>query len=135
MHILLFVLVGGLLIKFFTISFLNKERMHFSFDERRYFNDEKSLAKVMRMKLQVKERVFFVVMIVLYLAAIIVYFSGNNEFGIWLLMSVVILQLVMNMVTDFSLYRTFYDKANLVMLVIWLFAIVGVVVLTNVYII
>lgn len=87
------------------------------------------------MKLQVKERVFFVVMIVLYLAAIIVYFSGNNEFGIWLLMSVVILQLVMNMVTDFSLYRTFYDKANLVMLVIWLFAIVGVVVLTNVYII
>src|SRR5699024_8235237 len=83
--------------------FLNKERIHFSFDERRYFTDEKSIAKVMRMKLQVKERVFFVVMIVLYLAAIIVYFSGNNEFGIWLLMSVVILQLIMNMVTDFSI--------------------------------
>lgn len=135
MHILLFVLIGGLLIKFFMTSFLDKERIHFSFDERRYFADEKNIAKVMRMKLQVKERIFFALMLVVYLVSLLIYFQGNTELGLWLLMSVIILQLIMNIVTDFSLYRAFYDKANLVMVVIWMIAIIGVIILTNVYII
>ncbi|WP_213809782.1 hypothetical protein [Jeotgalicoccus sp. WY2] len=58
MYILLFVLVAGLLIKFAMTTFLNDERIHFSFDERRYFSDEKAIAKIMRLKLVNIERVF-----------------------------------------------------------------------------
>lgn len=134
MYILLFVLVAGLLIKFAMTTFFNKERIHFSFDERRYFSDEKSIAKIMRLKLVNIERVFFFVMAVIFIAGSIIFFTGNITLGIWLLISVIILQIVLNIVADLKLYTAFYDKSNLAMIVIWVGLIVGLIILTNTYI-
>lgn len=134
MYILLFVLVAGLLIKFAMTTFFNKERIHFSFDERRYFSDEKSISKIMRLKLVNIERVFFFVMAVIFIAGSIIFFTGNITLGIWLLISVIILQIVLNIVADLKLYTAFYDKSNLAMIVIWVGLIVGLIILTNTYI-
>lgn len=134
MYILLFVLVAGLLIKFAMTTFFNKERIHFSFDERRYFSDEKSIAKIMRLKLVNIERVFFFIMAVIFIAGSIIFFTGNITLGIWLLISVIILQIVLNIVADLKLYTAFYDKSNLAMIVIWVGLIVGLIILTNTYI-
>lgn len=134
MYILLFVLVAGLLIKFAMTTFFNKERIHFSFDERRYFSDEKSISKIMRLKLVNIERVFFFVMAVIFIAGSIIFFTGNITLGIWLLISVITLQIVLNIVADLKLYTAFYDKSNLAMIVIWVGLIVGLIILTNTYI-
>src|SRR5690625_4295254 len=120
MYILLFVLVLGLLIKFAMTTFLNDERLHFSFDERRYFSDEKAIAKIMRLKLVNIERVFLSVMTVLFIVGAIIFFTGNITLGIWLLIGVIILQLILNIVIDFRLYTAFYDKSNLVMTITWI---------------
>ncbi|WP_026865744.1 hypothetical protein [Jeotgalicoccus marinus] len=136
MHILLFVLVAGLLIKFATTSFFDQDRIHFSFDERRYFNDEKeTIAKIMRLNLVKKERIFFIVMTLVYITSIILYFSGNITLGLSALVLVIILQLLLNIMTDFLLYTAFYDKANLFMIAIWLVLIAAVIILSNMYII
>lgn len=134
MYILLFVLVAGLLIKFAMTTFLNDERIHFSFDERRYFSDEKAIAKVMRLKLVNIERVFFFIMTAVFIVGAIIFFTGNITLGIWLLIGVIILQLILNIITDFKLYTAFYDKANLAMTVIWAGLIIGLIILTNTYI-
>lgn len=134
MYILLFVLVAGLLIKFAMTTFLNDERIHFSFDERRYFSDEKAIAKVMRLKLVNIERVFFFIMTAVFIAGALIFFTGNITLGIWLLSGVIILQLVLNIVTDLKLYTAFYDKSNLAMTVIWAGLIIGLIILTNTYI-
>lgn len=136
MHILLFVLVAGLLIKFAATSFFDQDRIHFSFDERRYFNDEEeTIAKIMRLNLVTKERIFLIIMTVTYLASLIIYFSGNITLGLSVLILVLILQLILNIMTDFLLYTAFYDKANLVMIVIWIILIAAVITLSNMYII
>lgn len=134
MYILLFVLVLGLLIKFAMTTFLNDERLHFSFDERRYFSDEKAIAKIMRLKLVNIERIFFSVMTVLFIVGAIIFFTGNITLGIWLLIGVIILQLILNIVIDLRLYSAFYDKSNLFMTIIWLGLIIGLIILTNIYI-
>lgn len=134
MYILLFVLVGGLLLKFAMTTFFNDDRLHFSFDERRYFSDEKAIGKIMRLKLVNIERVFLVIMTVVFIIGAVVFFTGNITLGVWLLVSVVILQLILNIVTDFRLYTAFHDKSNLVMTVIWLLLIIGLIILTNIYI-
>ena len=134
MYILLFVLVAGLLIKFAMTTFLNDERIHFSFDERRYFSDEKAIAKIMRLKLVNIERVFFFIMTAVFIVGAIIFFTGNITLGIWLLIGVIILQLILNIITDFKLYTAFYDKANLAMTVIWAGLIIGLIILTNTYI-
>lgn len=134
MYILLFVLVAGLLIKFAMTTFLNDERIHFSFDERRYFSDEKAIAKIMRLKLVNIERVFFFVMTAVFITGALIFFTGSITLGIWLLIGVIILQLVLNIVTDFKLYTAFHDKSNLVMTVIWAGLIIGLIILTNTYI-
>lgn len=133
MYILLFVLVAGLLIKFAMTTFFNDERIHFSFDERRYFSDEKAIAKIMRLKLVNIERVFFFIMTAVFIAGALIFFTGNITLGIWLLIGVIILQLMLNIVTDFKLYTAFYDKSNLVMTVIWAGLIIGLIILTNIY--
>ena len=133
MYILLFILVAGLLIKFTMTTFFNKDRLHSSFDERRYFSDEKAIAKIMRLQLVKIERIFLVIMIIVFLAGAAIFFSGNIVLGVWLLISVIILQLIMNIITDFRLYTAVYDKANLVMTFIWLVLIAGLIVLTNSY--
>ena len=136
MHILLFVLVAGLLIKFAATSFFDQDRIHFSFDERRYFNDEEeTIAKIMRLNLVKKERIFFIVMTLVFITSIILYFSGNITLGLSALVLVIILQLLLNIKTDFLLYTAFYDKANLVMIAIWLILIAAVIILSNMYII
>ncbi|MCK1975647.1 hypothetical protein LNK15_01080 [Jeotgalicoccus huakuii] len=136
MHILLFVLVAGLLIKFAATSFFDQDRIHFSFDERRYFNDEEeTIAKIMRLNLVMKERIFFIVMTLVYITSIILYFSGNITLGLSALVLVIILQLLLNIMTDFLLYTAFYDKANLVMIVIWIILIAAVIILSSIYII
>lgn len=134
MYILLFVLVLGLLIKFAMTTFFNDERLHFSFDERRYFSDEKAIAKIMRLNLVKIERIFLSVMTVLFIIGAIIFFMGNVTLGIWLLIGVIILQLVLNIVIDFRLYTAFYDKSNLVMTIIWIGLIIGLIILTNIYI-
>lgn len=134
MYILLFILVAGLLIKFAMTTFFNDNRLHFSFDERRYFSDEKAIAKIMRLKLVNIERVFFIVMTVIFVIGAVIFFSGGITLGIWLLIGVIILQLVLNIVTDFRLYTAFHDKSNLVMMVIWVGLIIGLIILTNIYI-
>ena len=134
MYILLFILVAGLLIKFAMTTFLNDERIHFSFDERRYFSDEKAIAKIMRLKLVNIERVFFFIMTAVFIVGALIFFTGNITLGIWLLIGVIILQLVLNIVTDFKLYTAFYDKSNLAMTVIWAGLIIGLIILTNTYI-
>lgn len=134
MYILLFVLVLGLLIKFAMTTFLNDERLHFSFDERRYFSDEKAIAKIMRLKLVNIERIFLSVMTVLFIVGAIIFFTGNITFGIWLLIGVIILQLILNIVIDLRLYSAFYDKSNLIMTIIWVGLIIGLIILTNIYI-
>ena len=68
-----------------------------------------------------------------FLAGAAIFFSGNIVLGVWLLISVIILQLIMNIITDFRLYTAVYDKANLVMTFIWLVLIAGLIVLTNSY--
>lgn len=136
MHILLFILVAGLLIKFAATSFFDQDRIHFSFDERRYFNDEEeTIAKIMRLNLVKKERMFFIVMTLVFITSIILYFSGNITLGLSALVLVIILQLLLNIMTDFLLYTAFYDKANLVMIAIWLILIATVIILSNMYII
>lgn len=134
MYILLFVLVAGLLFKFAMTTFFNDDRLHFSFDERRYFSDEKAIGRIMRLKLVNIERVFLVIMTVVFIIGAVVFFTGNITLGVWLLVSVVILQLILNIVTDFRLYTAFHDKSNLVMTVIWLLLIIGLIILTNIYI-
>lgn len=134
MYILLFVLVLGLLIKFSMTTFVSKERLHFSFDERRYFSDEKAIAKIMRLNLIKIERIFLIAMAILFLIAAIIFFIGIINLSIWLLVGVVILQLILNIVVDFRLYTAFYDKSNLVMMVIWVGVIIGLIILTNIYI-
>lgn len=134
MYILLFVLVGGLLLKFAMTTFFNDDRLHFSFDERRYFSDEKAIGKIMRLKLVNIERVFLVIMTVVFIIGAAVFFTGNITLGVWILVSVVILQLILNIVTDFKLYTALHDKSNLVMTVIWLLLIIGLIILTNIYI-
>lgn len=134
MYILLFVLVAGLLIKFAMTTYFNDERIHFSFDERRYFSDEKAIAKIMRLKLVNIERVFFFVMTAVFITGALIFFTGSITLGIWLLIGVIILQLVLNIVTDFKLYTAFHDKSNLAMTVIWAGLIIGLIILTNTYI-
>ncbi|CAM4214463.1 hypothetical protein [Jeotgalicoccus halotolerans] len=134
MYILLFVLVAGLLLKFAMTTFFNDDRLHFSFDERRYFSDEKAIGKIMRLKLVYIERVFLVLMTVVFIIGAAVFFTGNITLGVWFLVSVVILQLILNIVTDFKLYTALHDKSNLVMTVIWLLLIIGLIILTNIYI-
>lgn len=134
MYILLFVLVAGLLIKFAMTTFFNAEKIHFSFDERRYFSDEKAIAKIMRLKLVNIERVFFFLMCAVFILGVVIFFTGNTTLGIWLLIGVIILQIVLNIVADFKLYTAFYDKSNLAMIVIWVGLITGLIILTNTYI-
>lgn len=134
MYILLFVLVAGLLLKFAMTTFFNDDRLHFSFDERRYFSDEKAIGKIMRLKLVYIERVFLVLMTVVFIIGAAVFFTENITLGVWFLVSVVILQLILNIVTDFKLYTALHDKSNLVMTVIWLLLIIGLIILTNIYI-
>lgn len=134
MYILLFVLVGGLLIKFAMTTFFNDERIHFSFDERRYFSDEKAIAKIMRLKLVNIERVFFFIMTAVFIFGSIIFFTGNITLGIWFLIGVIILQIMLNIVADVKLYTAFHDKSNLAMTVIWVGLIVGLIILTNIYI-
>lgn len=134
MYILLFILVAGLLIKFAVTTFFNDDRLHFSFDERRYFSDEKSIGKIMRLKLVNIERVFLIVMTAVFVIGAVIFFTGNITPGIWLLITVIILQLVLNIVTDFRLYTAFHDKSNLVMMVIWTGLIAALIILTNIYI-
>ena len=133
MYILLFVLVAGLLIKFAMTTFFNDERLHFSFDERRYFIEEEAIAKIMRLQLVKIERAFLILMTLVFIAGAVLFFTGSQTIGIWLLISVIILQLVLNMITDIKLYSAFYDKSNLVMTVIWLALIAGLIILTNTY--
>lgn len=136
MHILLFVLIAGLLIKFTATSFFDQDRIHFSFDERRYFNDEEeTIAKIMRLKLVSKERIFLIIMTLVYITSLVLYFSGNISLGLGALILVLILQLCLNIMTDFLLYTAFYDKANLIMIIIWTVMIVAVMVLSSIYII
>lgn len=136
MHILLFVLIAGLLIKFTATSFFDQDRIHFSFDERRYFNDEEeTIAKIMRLKLVSKERIFLIIMTLVYITSLVLYFSGNISLGLGALILVLILQLCLNIMTDFLLYTAFYDKANLIMIIIWIVMIVAVMVLSSIYII
>lgn len=133
MYILLFVLVAGLLIKFAMTTFFNDERLHFSFDERRYFIEEEAIAKIMRLQLVKIERAFLILMTLVFIAGAVLFFTGSQTIGIWLLISVIILQLVLNIITDIKLYSAFYDKSNLVMTVIWLALIAGLIILTNTY--
>lgn len=122
-HILLFILFGGLLIKSSYTHFISKRKRYFAFDDRRY-TEEDDFLKIERLNIKMLERVFLVIMTLTYAAALILLFTGQESLSIWVLATVLAWQFLLSSIIDFKLYTAFHDKSHLVLSVIWVIAVV-----------
>lgn len=124
MYILLMILFAGLVLKGFYTHFFSKTRRYFSFDERRYTQDEDNLLKLQSLNIRDLERIFLILMAITHILAVFLYGIGSGELSVWVLATVLVWQLLLSSIIDFRLYKAFYDRAHLVMAVIWIIAIV-----------
>lgn len=123
MHILLFVLFGGLITKSVYTHFFSKKKRYFAFDESRY-TEEEDFLKISQLNIKMLERVFLIIMILTYITSVVMLVTGFESQSIWVLATVLVWQFILSSIIDFRLYTAFHDKSHLFLSVIWVLAVV-----------
>ncbi|WP_020006711.1 hypothetical protein [Salinicoccus albus] len=120
---LIFILLAGLLIKSFYTHYISEKRKYFSFDDRRFTDDD--YLKVQDLNIGSIERVFLYVMLALYILALGVHLFINPVWAVWIAALFVSTMLTLSIVVDLKLYTVSYDKSHLVMVAIWAIVIIA----------
>ncbi|HIW13716.1 MAG TPA: hypothetical protein H9891_11245 [Candidatus Salinicoccus stercoripullorum] len=119
-----FILFGGQLIKSFYTHYISEKRKYFSFDDRRFTEDD--YMKVQDLNIGGLERVFLYIMFAIYAGALLVHLFLSPILSIWLLGAFFSCILLLSVIVDLKLYTIAYDKTHIIMAVIWLVMIIGI---------
>lgn len=119
-----FILFAGQLIKSFYTHYISEKRKYFSFDDRRFTDDD--YLKVQDLKIGQLERIFLYIMLAIYIAALLVHLFISPVFSIWLLGLFFSSILLLSLLVDLKLYTIARDKSHIIMAVIWLVMIIGI---------
>lgn len=115
--VLIYILLAGLLIKSFYTHYISERRKYFSFDDRRFTDDD--YLKVQDLNIEKLERIFLFFMLFLFLLALGVHLFVDPVLSIWLIALFVSSMLTLSLIVDIRLYTISYDRSHLVMSVIW----------------
>src|SRR5699024_9548478 len=113
-----FILFGGQLIKSFYTHYISEKRKYFSFDDRRFTEDD--YMKVQDLNMGGLELVFLYIVFDIYARALLVQPSLSPIVLIWLLCAFFSLFLLLSVIVDLTLYPIAYDQTHIIMAVIWL---------------
>ncbi len=119
-----FILFAGQLIKSFYTHYISDKRKYFSFDDRRFTDDD--YLKVQDLKIGQLERIFLYIMLAIYVSALLVHIFISPILSIWLLGIFFSSILLLSLLVDLKLYTVAYDKSHIIMAVIWLVMIIGI---------
>lgn len=119
-----FILFAGQLIKSFYTHYISEKRKYFSFDDRRFTDDD--YLKVQDLNIGRLERTFLYIMLVIYVAALLVHLFLSPILSIWLLGAFFSSILLLSMIVDLKLYTVAHDRTHIIMAVIWLVMIIGI---------
>lgn len=119
-----FILLAGLLIKSFYTHYISEKRKYFSFDDRRFTDDD--YLKVQDLNIGSIERIFLYIMLFLYIIALLVHLFINPVWSIWIVALFVSAMLTLSIIVDLKLYTVSHDKSHLVMVGIWTIVIIAV---------
>ncbi len=120
---LTYILLAGILIQNFYTHFFSEKRNYFSFDDRRFTDDD--YLKVQNLGIGKIERIFLIIMLVLSLMALSIHLFFDPVLSIWAIVSVVGMLLILNVIVDLKLYTVTYSKSHLLMAGFWLVIIIG----------
>lgn len=120
---LTYILLAGILIQNFYTHFFSEKRNYFSFDDRRFTDDD--YLKVQDLGIRKIERIFLIIMLVLSLAALSIHLFLDPVLSIWAIALVVGMLLLLNVIVDLKLYTVTYAKSHLFMAGLWLAIIIG----------
>lgn len=119
-----FILFAGQLIKSFYTHYISEKRKYFSFDDRRFTDDD--YVKVQDLKIGRLERTFLYIMLAIYVAALLVHLFLSPILSIWLLGAFFSSILLLSMIVDLKLYTVAHDRTHIIMAVVWLVMIIGI---------
>ncbi|WP_017547701.1 hypothetical protein [Salinicoccus carnicancri] len=119
-----FILFAGQLIKSFYTHYISEKRKYFSFDDRRFTDDD--YLKVQDLNIDRLERTFLYIMLAVYVAALLAHLFLNPILSIWLLGAFFSCILLLSMIVDLKLYTIGHDRTHIIMAVIWLAMIIGI---------
>lgn len=119
-----FILFAGQLIKSFYTHYISEKRKYFSFDDRRFTDDD--YLKVQSLNIRQLERTFLYIMLAIYVAALLVHLFVSPIISIWILGVFFSSILLLSLLVDLKLYTVSYDKTHIIMAVIWLVMITGI---------
>ena len=119
-----FILFAGQLIKSFYTHYISEKRKYFSFDDRRFTDDD--YLKVQDLNIGRLERVFLYIMLTVYVAALLVHLFLNPILSIWLLGAFFSCILLLSVLVDLKLYTVAHDRTHIIMAVIWMVMIIGI---------
>lgn len=120
---LTYTLLAGILIQNFYTHFFSEKRNYFSFDDRRFTDDD--YLKVQDLGIGKIERIFLNIMLVLSLIALSIHLFFDPVLSIWAIASVVAMLMILNVIVDLKLYTVTYSKSHLFMAGLWLVIIIG----------
>ncbi|GAB3067008.1 hypothetical protein ACFOU0_00200 [Salinicoccus sesuvii] len=121
---LIYILFAGLLLKSFHTRYISEKRKYFSFDDRRFTDDD--YLKVQSLHLGRLENVFLFIMLVLLLLALGIHIFVDPVLSIWILGAFVATMMLLSLIVDFKLYTVTYDRSHLIMAIIWSGVVVGI---------
>lgn len=119
-----FILFAGQLIKSFYTHYISEKRKYFSFDDRRFTDDD--YLKVQDLNIGRLERTFLYIMLAIYVAALLVHLFLSPILSIWLLGAFFSSILLLSMIVDLKLYTVAHDRTHIIMAVVWLVMIIGI---------
>ncbi|WP_246153245.1 hypothetical protein [Salinicoccus hispanicus] len=120
----MYILFAGLLLKSFHTHYISDKRKYFSFDDRRFTDDD--YLKVQDLNIGRLEGIFLFTMLGLLLLALGVHLFIDPVLSIWFLGIFVAVMMLLSLIVDLKLYTVAHDRSHLVMAVIWLAVILGI---------
>lgn len=121
---LMYILFAGLLLKSFHTRYISEKRKYFSFDDRRFTDDD--YLKVQGLNIGRLEGIVLFIMLALLVLALGIHLFIDPVLSIWLLGIFVAVMMLLSLIVDLKLYTVAYDRSHLIMAIIWFGVIVGV---------
>ncbi|TVT28267.1 hypothetical protein FO441_07600 [Salinicoccus cyprini] len=121
---LIYILFAGLLLKSFHTRYISEKRKYFSFDDRRFTDDD--YLKVQDLNIGRLEGIFLFIMLGVLLLALGVHLFIDPVLSVWLIGLFLAAMLLLSLIVDLKLHTVTYDRSHLVMAVIWFGVIAGI---------